>query len=134
MRYVIAPAVVLSMILAGCDQRENIAVVPDRQGHAYGAEGVQQPISNTPTARTGEMYYTLQPNEQLFQVAKKFNVDLGWLIKRNRIEDETKVKPGMTLIVPRVAMAPAMPQSQGPAPAPAPSTPSASSTKPAPRH
>ena len=40
-----------------------------------------------------------EPNETLASVAKKFNVDLAWLIKRNDIQDETKVRPGLQLVV-----------------------------------
>jgi hypothetical protein len=137
MRYMLASvacAAVISFAISGCDnRRQNMAIVPDRQGHAYGAEGQVQPIVDAPVAGPGEMYHTLEPNETLASVARKFNVDLAWLIKRNDIQDETKVRPGLQLIVPRIQMATAMPQ-QDPAyqaPAPKAQTPSSTSTRPA---
>jgi hypothetical protein len=138
MRYMLASvacAAVLSFAISGCDnRRQNMAIVPDREGHAYGAEGTVQPIVDAPVAGPGEMYHTLEPNESLASVARKFNIDLGWLIKRNDIQDETKVRPGLQLIVPRIQMAPAMPQQEQPAaqpqPAPRASTPSSTSTRP----
>ncbi len=112
MRYILACAAIASLYLAtGCDdRRQNMAVVPDREGHAYYAEGGTPPIGNKPQAGEGEQYHTLQPGETLASVARKYNIDLGWLIKRNDIQDESKVKPGMQLIVPRIQMATAMPQ------------------------
>jgi hypothetical protein len=109
------------LVVAGCDQRrENMTIVPDRQGHAASADGQPQPTHGGPVATTGEMYHTLAPGETLSQVARKYNVDLGWLIKRNDIQDEKKVKAGMQLIVPSMQTAPAMPQGAAPAPASAP--------------
>jgi hypothetical protein len=135
MRYMLAFAAVLSLAISGCDnRRQNMAIVPDRAGHAYGAEGQIQAIYDTPVPGPGEMWYTMQPNETLASVARKANVDLGWLIKRNDIQDESRVRPGLQLIVPRIQMAPAMPQQPAAQPAPAPSTPSSSSTKPMPKH
>lgn len=129
MRYLLASVVLLSVAMTACDRRQNIAVVPDRQNHAYGAGGVQQPISQRPTASEGEMYHTLQANESISSVARKYNVDLGWLIRRNDIQDSASVKVGDQLIVPRIQMAPAMETQPAPAPR-KPSTPSAGTTRP----
>ncbi|MBA3707398.1 MAG: LysM peptidoglycan-binding domain-containing protein [Planctomycetes bacterium] len=119
MRYIFACISVAALfIVAGCDRRQNIAVVPDRQGHAAYADGGVPPIGNHPQAGVGEMYHTLMPGETLSQVAKKYNVDLGWLIKRNDIQNPNDVKPNMQLIVPVSATAPSMPQDAQPAQAP----------------
>lgn len=50
-----------------------------------------------------EMVYTLGKNESLSAAARKFNVDLTWIIMRNDIQDEATVKEGLRLIVPRPA-------------------------------
>ncbi len=127
MRYILACIFVASLfVVTACDRRQNMTIVPDRQGHAYGAEGVQQPTYSGPVAGPGEAYHTLAAGETLSQVAKKYNVDLGWLIKRNDIQKPSDVTSGKNLIVPNTPVAPAMPDADrqalqdAPAAAPAP--------------
>jgi hypothetical protein len=54
-----------------------------------------------PTAT--EQWYTLQEGDSLSSVARRFQVDLGWIIRRNDLEDEAVVKPGLRLVVPKPA-------------------------------
>jgi LysM repeat protein len=112
MRYILACISVAALftVTACGDRRQNMAIVPDRQGHAYGADGQVQNTSTAPVANVGEGYHTLVAGETLSQVAKKYNVDLGWLIKRNDIQKPSDVTAGKNLIVPNTPVAPALPQ------------------------
>lgn len=104
MRHVLVPLAAVSLFLiAGCEDRPNMRAVPDRQGHATGPDSNQGDLANAPVAGSNEQWYTMQQGETLAAVAKKYNVQLEWLIRRNQI-DETKAKKvgaGFNLIVPR---------------------------------
>jgi hypothetical protein len=50
-----------------------------------------------------EMVYVLGKDETLSAAARKFHVDLGWLIMRNDIQDKATVTDGLRLVVPRPA-------------------------------
>ncbi len=109
MRYLLVPTILAALCITACDNdRQTYSVVPDRQGHATSPEGAKQGqnISNKPVAGEGEMYYTMEANDSLSGVAKKFNVSLDWLIRRNDIRHDNQVKPGEQLIVPRIQTAP----------------------------
>jgi len=108
MRYLLACTAMTLLALSGCDNdRQNMTVVPDRQGHAYGANDQAQPTSTGPVARADEKWYTMEPNDTLTSVAKKFDVSLEWLIKRNDIQDDKNIPP--QLIVPRMQTATSQP-------------------------
>ncbi len=109
MRYLLAPTILAALCMTGCDNdRQTYSVVPDRQGHATAPDNATQGrgIGNQPVAGAGEMYYTLEANDTLSSVARKFNVSLDYLIRRNDIRRAGQVKPGTQLIVPRVQTAP----------------------------
>ena len=53
----------------------------------------------TPTI-SPHQYYTVQPNETLYDVAAKFHVPIDELAAVNHITDPTQVKPGDRLIIP----------------------------------
>jgi LysM repeat protein len=102
MRYLLAITALSLLAFSGCDQeRQNMAVVPDRQGHAASSGDQPANISQRGVAGPDEKYYTMEANDTLASIAKKFNVALDWLIKRNDIQDESKLTVGTQLIVPR---------------------------------
>ncbi len=114
MRYLLPVALLTILALGGCgDERQTYSVVPDRQGHATTPDGLPAPIQGGAVAGPGERYYSMEQGDTLIKVARKFNVEVEWLIHRNRIEHHSQVKVGTQLIVPATATAPA-----GPAPAP----------------
>ncbi len=104
MRHVIAPLAVVALFLAtGCEDRQNMRAVPDRAGHATGPDSRMGDMANAPVAGKSEQWYTMQDKDTLTSVAKKFGVELEWLITRNQITPEKKktVGAGYNLIVPR---------------------------------
>lgn len=103
MRYLLACcAVVSAVFVTGCMERENMRVVPNRENRAGGdASSKVGDAGFGPVANPNESYYTMEANDTLFTVGKKFNVTPKWLIHRNEITDETKLKAGKNLIVPR---------------------------------
>ena len=87
----------------GCEERQNMRAVPDRAGHATGPDSKQGELANRPVAGANEQWYTMQGNDTLGSVARKFGLGLSDLIKRNQIDEKEKAKvgPGYNLIVPR---------------------------------
>lgn len=75
--------------------------VPDRENRA-GGDGSQNmhEMAFTPVAGPNEHWYTMEPKDDLYTVAKKFNTTTEWLIKRNEIKTPSAVTPGKNLIVP----------------------------------
>ena len=100
MRYLLPVLAVAVLFTTGCEERQNLRAVPNRELHAAGPESKLGDQVNKPIARKGEQYYTLQSGETIYSVAKKFNVTTEWLIQRNDIRDTTELKPGANLIVP----------------------------------
>jgi LysM repeat protein len=104
MRQTIAALSVLSLLLvAGCQDRDTVRVVPDRQGHALmTTPDTVAATANTRVPREGEAMHTVVAGDTLSSVGKKFNVDIKWLIERNDIIDSKKpLRVGQQLIVPR---------------------------------
>ncbi len=103
MRYLLACCAVASAVFAtGCIDRQNMRVVPNREGRAGGDSSSKVGDAGFgPVATPNEAYYTMEANDTVYTVAKKFNVTTQWLIKRNEINDTTMLKGGRNLIVPR---------------------------------
>ena len=103
MRYLLVCCAVISAVLAtGCTERQNMNVVPNRELRAGGDQSSKVGDNAfRPIATPNEAYYTMEAKDDVYTVAKKFNVTTKWLIKRNEIHDETMLKPGTNLIVPR---------------------------------
>jgi len=103
MRYLLVCwAVVTAVLATGCTDRQNMRVVPNREGRAGGDNSSKVGDQGfRPIATPNESYYTMEAKDDVYTVAKKFNVTTKWLIKRNEIDNETMLKPGMNLIVPR---------------------------------
>lgn len=104
MRHVIAPLAVAALFLAtGCEDRQNMRAVPDRDGHATGPDSRMGDLANAPVAGKNEQWYTMKQGDTLISVSKQFKVELDWLIQRNQITNEKKaqVGPGFNVIVPR---------------------------------
>ena len=103
MRYLlVCCAVVTAVFATGCTDRQNMSVVPNREGRAGGNNSSKAgDQAFRPIATPNEAYYTMEANDDVYTVAKKFNVTTKWLIKRNEINDDTMLKPGTNLIVPR---------------------------------
>jgi lipoprotein NlpD len=47
-------------------------------------------------------YYEIQSGDNLFRIAKRFNVPLDLLLKVNKIEDPKELKVGMKIIIPSI--------------------------------
>jgi len=104
MRTTLAAVVAVSLLLAtGCEDRQNLRVVPDRHGHAAGTTNQSVAATNDLVAAQNETWYAMQKGETLYGVAKKFNIKVGDLISRNKIDEskQNKVGDGYNLIVPR---------------------------------
>jgi LysM repeat protein len=105
MRILLAGLAVLSVVstatLNGCYDRQNMRVVPNREGRG-GGDGSQNQgdMGNRPVANPKESYYTMKAGDTIYTVAKQFNTNAKWLIRRNEIEDSSTIKAGTTLIVP----------------------------------
>ncbi len=105
MRILLAGLAVLSVVstatLNGCYDRQNMRAVPNRESRA-GGNGSQLlgDQVNRPVAGPTESYYTMKAGDTLYTIAKQFNTNAKWLIRRNEIEETTALKPGTTLIVP----------------------------------
>ncbi len=58
------------------------------------------------TASTGfagvprDMYHVVGPSETLWRIAKTYDVDMDTLLHANRLDDPTKIKKGMKLLIP----------------------------------
>jgi LysM repeat protein len=104
MRTTLAAAVAVSLLFAtGCEDRQNLRVVPDRHGHAAGTTKQAVASTNDLVASANEQWYTMQKGETMYGVAKKFNIKVGDLIARNKIDEAkvNKIGEGYNLIVPR---------------------------------
>lgn len=100
MRYLLPVLAVAALAITGCEERQNMRAVPNRELHASGEAAKLGDLVNRPVAGRNEQYYTLQSGDTVYTVAKKFNVTTAWLIKRNDIRNDTDLKPGNSLIVP----------------------------------
>jgi len=100
MRYLLPVLAVAALVVTGCEERQNMRAVPNRELHAAGPESKAGDNVNKPVAIRGEQYYTIQSGETIYTIAKKFNVTTAWLIKRNDIRASDELKPGNSLIVP----------------------------------
>ncbi len=88
-----------ALAVVGCgDKRENMGVALDRSGHAAGENQGDGGQRQATIAGKNEAWHTMGPDESLTSVAKQYNVELGWLIKRNRIEKTPTA--GTQIIVP----------------------------------
>lgn len=105
MRILLAGLAVMSVFstvsLTGCYERQNMRAVPNREGRP-GGDGSQnlRDMVNQPVANPNESYYTMKAGDTLYSIAKQFNTNAKWLIRRNELEEATAIKPGKTLIVP----------------------------------
>ncbi len=71
-----------SIIIVGCERRDNATTTPDRHGHAHGDRGTP-PGDATPGA--DETYYSVQPGDTLTSIVKAHGIPLETLIRRNNI-------------------------------------------------
>jgi LysM repeat protein len=100
MRYLLPVLAVAALVVTGCEERQNMRAVPNRELHAAGEASKLGDAVNKPIAGRNEQYYTLQSGDTVYAIAKKFNVTTAWLIKRNDIRASEELKPGNSLIVP----------------------------------
>lgn len=70
------------------------------------------PVKAVKGSKPAGAMHTLQPNETLFSVAKKYNLNVSDLKARNGISDPSKLRAGMTLAIPGGAI-PAQGSSSG---------------------
>ena len=97
----VLPAVALAALaITGCEERQNLAAVPNREGHGGGPASTLGDEVNRPVARRNERYYTIEQGDDVYKIAKKFNVTTEWLIKRNDIRTTDGLTAGNSLIVP----------------------------------
>lgn len=83
------PVVLLIALFAtGCDR--DSADLPDRGGHAWVRPGAAivptgdyGDVNQDPNPGPGETTIVLRDGERLYQVAERYQVGLGWLIRRN---------------------------------------------------
>ncbi len=104
MRHLLAPLAIASVVLvgfSGCEKRDNMNVVPNRDDHAYAPIQHRSNVGVGPVASNGEMYYTIKPGDTLYNIAKVHNMPMDDLIRRNQIKPGTKLKPGEQIIVPK---------------------------------
>lgn len=102
MRYLLVCLAVFTVVSAtGCQERQQMRTVPDREGRA-GGDGSQNmgAMANAPVAGPNEHWYTMEAKDDLYTVAKKFNTTTEWLIKRNEIKSPSLLTVGKNLIVP----------------------------------
>ncbi len=87
-----------ALAVVGCgDKRENMGVTLDRGGHSAGENQGEGEIQVT-LPKKNEAWHTMGPEDTLSSLSKQYNVELGWLIKRNRIEKTPTA--GTQIIVP----------------------------------
>ena len=95
------PAVIVAALaITGCEERQNLAAVPNREGHGAGPASTLGDEVNKPVARKSEKYYTIEAGDTVYKIAKKFNVTTEWLIRRNDIRTPDALAAGNTMIVP----------------------------------
>ncbi len=75
-----------TVVIAGCDRRDNATTTPDRKGHAFGERGTP-PGEATPGA--DETYYSVKQGDTLTSIAKAHDLPLETLIRRNNIAADT---------------------------------------------
>ncbi len=100
MRYLLPVLAVAALVVTGCEERQNMRAVPNRELHAAGEAAKLGDLVNRPVAGRNEQYYTMQSGDTIYSIAKKFNVTTAWLIKRNDVRTDADIKPGSNLIVP----------------------------------
>jgi LysM repeat protein len=93
--------VLSALILAGCEERDTIRVVPDRQGHSRATMDSAPATANTRVPGSGEQVHTVKAGDTLAGIAKTYAVELAWLIKRNDLSPNKPLQAGQQLIVPR---------------------------------
>jgi LysM repeat protein len=94
---------------------------------ALAATPAPSPVAKASAADTE---YTVQPNENLGQIARRFGVTQRAIGTANNITDPNRLRPGQKLIIPGAARtSPSAPSQPAPAPQPAVETPA---TQPAP--
>ena len=60
------------------------------------------PVSNTPAqASTSGKNYTVQQGDSVWRIANRFKVNQDQLMRANGISDARKIKPGMSLAIPK---------------------------------
>lgn len=102
MRHLILTATVASAVLVaftGCDERTNMRVAPNRDGHAYYDPAHKPQLGVGPVAAEGEVWYTVTPKDTLYTIAKTHDMTVEELIKRNEIKPDHKLHPGDQIIV-----------------------------------
>jgi LysM repeat protein len=103
MRKPAAAIIVLALAIsfaAGCgDYRQDMAVAPDRDGHAAVAPGHTVIPQTEKVAKDGETYHQVAAGETLSSIAKQYNESLDTLVERNDITDSKQVVVGTNLVV-----------------------------------
>ncbi len=100
MRNLLACLILVPVLaVVGCgDKRENMGITLDRGGHAAGENQGDGGGRIAATANKNEAYHTMGPEDTLSSIAKQYNVELSWLIKRNGFEKTPTA--GTQVIVP----------------------------------
>lgn len=94
-------ASVILVTFSGCgDERDNMRVAPNRDGHAYFDPAHKPNIGIGPVANPeDETYHTVKPGDTLSSISKKYNMSVESLIKRNQFKPEHKLNAGDQIIV-----------------------------------
>lgn len=101
MRYTAAFAILAALLIAGCEERTNMRVVPDRNGHAYQTKGTERVLpAGAAVPGVDEQVYTVKAGDTITSVSKKFKITDEWLIERNDLRDIREFKTGKNVIVP----------------------------------
>ncbi len=101
MRYLLASISLAALFATGCQERQSMRVVPDRQDHAYTDEkqakgGGGQTMDRVATAN--EQWITVKPGQTLTAIAKQYGESTREIIERNDL-GENLPKVGQNLIV-----------------------------------
>jgi hypothetical protein len=103
MRHLIATFVVASVVLVaftGCEERSNMRVAPNRDGHAWFDPANKPNMGVGPVANPGEeIYHNWRAQDTLSGVAKTYNMSVEELIKRNQLKNGQVPKAGDQVIV-----------------------------------
>ncbi|OPZ75313.1 MAG: putative L,D-transpeptidase YkuD [Firmicutes bacterium ADurb.Bin456] len=78
-----------------------VEIVSGKTGINPPAKPVQQP-GNPPAAssQAGSRKHTVQPGESLWQIARKYNLDLQEIIRANQLANPDVIYPGQTILIP----------------------------------